>query len=211
MKPFFILLGSLCGLLVLGASCFVTKQSDTVLHQTPTHVTAPSFDWARVSTASVTASNDVVVKSCGGDGPIVCAYKDNKPIGQMQFLTYEKGNEKMTVDARIADYYKNISEDRKAGCPSDYTIETSSVQMVTVGGFPGKRAVLEVFNTQKKPVERIILYMTEQETHLVVFNIAGYAEGSCLSPDVDYATISGLDSGAEDAFAAVVETSKISF
>lgn len=77
--------------------------------------------------------------------------------------------------------------------------------------FPEKEQFLKCLIHKKKPVERIILYMTEQETHLVVFNIAGYAEGSCLSPDVDYATIFGLDSGAEDAFAAVVETSKISF
>lgn len=56
-------------------------------------------------------------------------------------------------------------------------------------------------------VERYVLYMTEQNNRLHVFNVSGYEKGSCVSEEVDYATIQNLESGVEEVFEAVVKTS----
>jgi hypothetical protein len=171
-------------------------------------VTAPSFDWAHPKNP-ITTSNGVQIKSCGGDAPVVCAYRDGKPVGQMELLTYDTTSDdaSLTLEMRIKDYYQNIGGDRKEICPRGYEVQTANPQEVVVAGKPGLRAELVIKDMSGKPVEKYVVSMMKSDNKLYVFTISGYEHGSCVSEEVAYTTIQNLNQGVSEAFEAVVKTS----
>lgn len=193
---------------LLGGGCGTTSSAPTPSPSSTISVTAPSFDWARPHNP-VTVSNGLQIKSCGGDAPVVCAYRDGKSVGQMELLTYDttSDEETLTLEMRVKDYYKNISADRKEVCPQGYEVQTIDPQKVTVTGKLGLRAELVIKSAQGKPVEKYIVFMLKSDRKLYVFTISGYEHGSCVSEEVEYTTIQNLNQGVLEAFEAIVKTS----
>lgn len=164
------------------AACTSNNEADP----TPTPRPSPlpiAIDWANLVELDPVTVEDVVLKDCEGDAPLLCVERDGNRLGSIELGLFPRDPETdpQTLEALAKDHRSTFASDRREGCPSGYSVRSDATKRLPVAGLDGIRTGFTVLDADGKLVEHNITYFAIDGDRLVTLGVEGLAaEGSCL-------------------------------